>query len=132
MNTYNINDESFKKTETYINFINNNPGSGYLKIRAYAASQAIPIILEVTVSKIIDNNRIIFYDGNTNSSGIIEKITLPTPKIDPDNMSAPTSITYEVTAKYNDYINTYVVNMYENIYVIQTINVVPNNNLGGI
>ena len=134
MNTYNINDESFKKTEVYDKFILANPSRGYLKIRAYAASQAIPISgLKIVVSKIVDNQRIIFFEGTTNESGVIEKIVLPAPKLNTDNLNAPSGITYDITATYNNenITNTYKINVYENIYVIQTISLVPNGNTMG-
>ena len=55
MNTYNFNDASFKNTSSYQNFISANPSEGYLKVRASAASQALPISgLKIVVSKIID------------------------------------------------------------------------------
>ena len=61
MNTYNINDENFKNTEAYRSFMNDNPANGYLKIRAYSASGAVPIVgMKVIVSTIYDNNVIIF------------------------------------------------------------------------
>ena len=136
-NTYNFNDESFKSTSSYKNFITSNPSQGFLKIRAYAASQAIPISsLKVVVSKNIDGNNVIFFEGTTNESGVIERITLPAPKLDPNNLDAPSSTTYEITATYakDNVSNIYRVNMYENIYVVQTINIVPDINgmAGGI
>ena len=132
MNTYNYNDEEFKKSKIYQDFIKDNPSKGYLKIRAYAANQAIPINdLKIIVSKNVSSNRIIFFEGITNSSGIIERITLPTPKLDPNNLDAPSSTTYDIEAisKNDNIINKYKVNMYENIYVIQNINIIPTLNV---
>ena len=132
MNTYSIDDKQFKQLKTYKDFIKNNPSVGYLKIRAFAASQAIPISnLKITVSKNIDNFNVIFYEGYTNESGVIEKINLPTPKLDSSNQDAPKTITYEITATYipNNTVNKYTVNMYENIYVVQTIGIVPDLNV---
>ena len=132
MNTYNFNDQTFKNTIGYQNFITANPSQGYLKIRASAASQALPISnLKIVVSKVIDNNNIVFFEGVTDTSGVIERIALPAPKLDPNNLDAPRSTTYEVRATYEpDNLNTtYRVNIYENIYVIQTINVVPTLNV---
>lgn len=132
MNTYNFNDASFKNTNSYQNFINANPSEGYLKIRASAASGALPISgLRIVVSKMIDNNNIIFFEGVTDASGVIERITLPAPKLDPNNLDAPRSATYEVKATYepNNLNEIYRINIYENIYVIQTINVVPTLNV---
>ena len=132
MNTYNYNDEEFKKSKIYQDFIKDNPSKGYLKIRAYAANQAIPINdLKIIVSKNVSSNRIIFFEGITNSSGIIERITLPTPKLDPNNLDAPSSTTYDIDAisKNENNINKYKVNMYEDIYVIQNINIIPTLNV---
>lgn len=132
MNTFNINDPDFFNSEIYQNFLRQNPSQGYLKIRAYAASQAIPITnLKIVVSKMIDNNKVIFFEGNTNESGIIEKIALPAPKLNPNNLDAPSSTTYDITATYEEQnlTNIYRVNIYDNIYVIQTINVVPTMNV---
>jgi hypothetical protein len=73
MNTYNINDVSFKNSEVYKSFINDYPVNGYLKIRAYSASGAIPVRgLKIVVSTNYQDNKIIFYDGITDTSGIIE------------------------------------------------------------
>lgn len=128
MNTYNINDASFINTDAYKTFMNNNPSRGNLRIRAYAASGAIPISnLKITVRTKINNDNIIFYEGVTNESGIIDRIILPAPKLNPDNLAAPATTTYEVVATYspNESTNVYKVNIYENVYVIQTINIVP-------
>lgn len=134
MNTFNIYDQNFINSEVYQQFLKDNPSNGYLRIRAFAANQAIPISgMNITVSKIIDNNNVIFFEGATNSSGIIERITLPTPKLDPNNLDTPNSISYNITASYNNDKKIYKVNMYENVYVVQDINVVPNMNMmGGI
>ena len=135
MNTFNINDQSFVNSKIYQDFLKENPGSGYLKIRAFAANQAIPISgLNIIISKNIDNNNVIFFEGATNSSGIIERITLPTPELDPNNLDKPNGTTYDITATYkSDNISRiYKVNMYENVYVVQDINVNPiMNQMGG-
>ena len=132
MNTFNINDQEFVNSDIYQNFLRANPSQGFLKIRAYAASQALPITnLKIVVSKMIDNNKVIFFEGNTNESGIIERITLPAPSLNQNNLDAPSSTTYEITATYDEgnLTNIYRVNIYENIYVIQTISVVPTMNV---
>ena len=131
MNTYNINDESFVNSDIYQEFLKNNPSQGYLNIRAYAANQAIPISgLNIVVSTIIDNNRVIFFEGSTNLSGVINDIILPAPKLDPNNLDAPSKTTYDIEATYipNNTSRTYKANMYENVSVIQNISVTPNPN----
>ena len=134
MNTYNFNDESFKNTDLYKQYINDNPNKGYLKIRAYSASQALPVSnLKIVVSKTIDNNTIIFYEGNTNSSGIVEKIVLPAPKGNTSDLTVPNSTTYDIKATYepDNTTSIYKINIYDNIYVVQTINIVPTMNVMG-
>ena len=137
MNSVNINDEKFLNSEDYRNFIAANPKQGSLKIRAYAASQAVPISgLGIVVSKNIGNNNVIFFEGFTNESGVIENITLPAPLLDTNNMNIPNSTSYDITATYepDNIKQIYKVNMYEGIYVIQNITIVPNFNVrtGGI
>ena len=128
MNTYNFNDVNFKNSNLYKQYIADNAGEGYLKIRAYTASQALPISnLKIVVSKIIGNNNVIFFDGETNSSGVIEKIVLPAPARNSDDLVAPSSVAYDikVTSNLDDTTSIYRVNIYDNIYVVQTINLVP-------
>ena len=134
MNTYNINDPEFINSSNYQDFIEKNPSRGFLKIRAFAASQAIPISgLNIIVSTNIGNSNVIFFEGNTNSSGVIENITLPTPRLDTNNLNAPNKTTYNILATYtpNNISKTYKVNMYENVSVIQNISIVPNINFEG-
>ena len=126
MNNVNINDESFKNTEVYKDFIKNNSGSGNLLIRAYAANEAIPISnLRVIVSLQIDNTNAVFFDGVTDNSGMIPRLKLPAPTYNTDNLVAPSFTTYDVKATYKDSEFLYKVNIYDNICVIQNINVVP-------
>ena len=127
MNTFNIYDQNFINSKVYKDFLKENPSNGYLKIRAFAANQAIPISgLNITINKNIDNNNVIFFEGKTNSSGIIEKIILPSPKLEQDNLDTPKSTTYEIIATYKNNNKTYKINMYENVYVVQDININPN------
>lgn len=128
MNTYNVNDENFKNSTIYQDFIKENPMTGSLRIRAYAASQAIPIQgLKVMITTDIDNDKIIFFEGFTDSSGVIDGIKLPAPKLEPDNLDVPNKTTYEIMATYvpDNVTKIYYVNMYEDICVVQNINIVP-------
>ena len=128
MNTYNINDKEFQETETYKKFIEENPTFGNLRIRSYAANGAIPISnLKVTIRKIIDNYNVIFFEGTTNNSGLIERIKLPTPKQNSNNLDIPNETTYDIIANYTpeDLTLNYQVKMYEGVCVIQNINIVP-------
>lgn len=128
MNTYSMFDKNFLESNLYQKFANENPGKGGLKIRAYAASEAIPISgLKVEVSTIFEENKIIFFDGFTNESGVIERIVLAAPKSDEDNLIIPSKRVYEIRATYEkeNVTQIYHVNVYPDICIVQTINIVP-------
>ena len=128
MNTYSINDKEFQQTDTYKQFIEENPTIGNLRIRAYAAGGAIPIEgLKITVRKIIDNTNIIFFEGTTNNSGIIDRIQLPAPKLANNNLDIPNKTTYDIIATYpkENLTYNYKINIYEDIYVVQNIGITP-------
>lgn len=126
MNTFKFNDINFTNSQSYKNFINNNSSKGTLNIRAYAANEAIPMSdVKVIVSKVIDNNKIIFFEGKTNNSGIINKIELPAPKPLESNLETPNSTEYDIEAIYDSTDLVYRVKIYANIIVLQSINIVP-------
>lgn len=132
MNTVNFDDPSFITTNAYKDFANQNSSYGYLNIRAYAANQALPIKgLNVIVSKILNNKKVVFFSGITDESGVIEKITLPTPTVSNNDEAVPSSQDYDIEATYENQKLLYKVVMYANISVNQNINVVPNMKLDG-
>ena len=127
MNIYNFNDLTFKNSTIYQEFINENPATGYLKIRASAASSAIPIEgMKINVNTVFEDNKIIFFEGVTDSSGMIEKLTLPAPTLNPNDLIAPKSTIYNIDTEYNGNKNSYTARMYEWLCVMQNINVIPN------
>ena len=108
----------------YQDFLRANPTVGYLKIRAYAASEAIPISnMQVEISKTIGNNKIIFFSGLTDNSGMIERVTLPTPRLEVSDLNVPNNIEYDIKTTYNGVDTLYKVIMFEGVCVVQTINV---------
>lgn len=128
MNTFNFDDETFMNTNTYKEYIKNNPATANLNIRTSAASNAIPISnVRIIISKMIDGNKIIFYDGLTDESGIINNIKLPTPALNSNDLEAPSGTLYDIEAIYKeDNIDRfYKVLMYADICVVQNINIVP-------
>ena len=130
MNTYNVNDENFKKSNIFNAFMKENPSLGKLRIRAYAANEAIPISdLKVIISTDYNDSKIIFYEGLTDESGVIEKVSLPVPKINSDNLISPNRRVYEIHANYKNLDKLYKVNMFEDICVVQDIVVTPNINI---
>ncbi len=132
MNNVSLNDKEFLNSNAYMKFINDNPGIGYLKIRAYSANQAIPIQgLRVIVNKKINGYNVKFFEGYTNESGVIENISLPTSRIDSNDLIAPQSTSYEINASLNNQSNlNFIVNVYDKLYVIQNISIAPKMNIG--
>ena len=128
MNIVNYNSQEFQNTEIYKSFIKNNPNSATLNIRATSANFAVPIEgVKIIVSKIIDNNKVIFFEGLTDESGMINKIKLPTPNIVENDLDVPNATPYDIEAIYEkDNIDKkYVVLMYPGICVVQNINLIP-------
>ena len=116
----------------YDKYLEDNPSIGYLNIRAYAANEALPIAdLEVMVYKEINNKKITFYRGKTDSSGVIRKIELPTKPLSNNDLEDPNYEDYNVVALYNNNELIFKVRIYENIEVLQNISIVPNLRLDG-
>ncbi len=114
-------------SEIYQKFLKENPGKGNLKIRAYAASEALPINgLHVVVSTSFENQVIPFFDGYTDTSGMIPNISLPAAKLDLDNLIAPVPTIYSVVASFDSLKEQqFTVQMYDGVCVVQNINYIP-------
>ena len=125
-----MNINEFMKTNDYTDFIKENPGIGRLKIRAYAASEALPVSnLKIVVSSIISSTKVIFYEGFTDTSGMIPNISLPAPSLI-DNLVVPKTIKYNIEASMNNNTSNFSINMYDGICVVQNINFVPGEDYG--
>lgn len=124
MNTYNLNDADFEYTNVYKEFMNINKGLGHLSVRAYGASEAIPIQgLMLYVSTIFNDDKIIVFEGYTDESGIIENISLPAPLYDENNLVSPVKIVYNLEALYKpfNFNKEYSINVFDGITVEQNI-----------
>ena len=122
--------EEFSKTDDYQGFVGVNPKQGSLKVMAFTAYKAIPIEnAEIIITKEIGGNNVLFFRGYTDSSGIIDNITLPAPTSGYDDNSFQTSSTtsYKLTAikdKY-DSVKQYIINMIGDVKVLQYIKMTP-------
>ncbi|MBR2997735.1 MAG: hypothetical protein IKF37_01495 [Bacilli bacterium] len=129
MKIVNYFDESFKNTNDFWEFKNLNPGVGRLKIRAFAANEALPVSnVHVVVSCLFHDMKIVFFDGVTDASGMTSVIELPTPSTNSDDLIVPEAINYEVESEDVEMNNkqSFVVKMYNGICVVQNIIIVPN------
>lgn len=129
--------EEFMQTEEYQQFIKENPVVGYLKIMVFTAYQAIPIPnTEILITKDIGKNKVIFFRGATDSSGIIDNIALPaTPSgYDTSSHKTATYTPYHLTAIHTNYetIKQYEIDVFGDLKIIQYIKMIPNVDLGGI
>lgn len=128
MNTYNINDEAFYNSSEYQEYLKQNPGKGMLKIRAYGASEAIPVKgLKIIVNGDINGKKVVFYEGYTDESGSINNIVLPAPSLNDNNLESPAKAVYEILATYfpDNITKVYKINMFDDVCVIQNISIVP-------
>ncbi len=129
--------EEFMQMDEYQQFIKDNPDLGYLKIMAFTAYQAIPIPnTEILITKDIGNNRVIFFKGATDSSGIIDNIALPAPPSGYSSTNHKTSsyTFYHLTAIHKDFesIKQYEIALFGNLKIIQYIKMIPSVDIGGI
>ena len=122
----NITLEQFKKLPEYQNFIQKNPSTGNLKVQVFTADQAIPLPnTQVYITKQIGDYNVLFFEGMTDSSGIIDNIILPAPVGDfnVEEVVAPDYTMYQLVAS-NDAlkeIKQYQISMFGDVKVLQYI-----------
>lgn len=122
--------EEFQKTDAYPAFAKQNSDVGYLKVQAFMADQAIPIPdVEILITKEIGDDVVIFFRGYTDSSGIIDNITLPAPA-DTYNVSTETFSEFEVydlTAVKESFhtLKKYTIGMFGGLKALQYIKMIP-------
>lgn len=117
-----------KDDQIYDNFLKENPGRGNLKLRVTSASEALPVEgVDVVVSKEIGSNTYIFYEGKTDSSGMINNIKLPTPARITNNLEVPNFTSYKVRVEYSKdkFDKTYEVSLCCGSGLIQYVNITP-------
>lgn len=88
-----MNEVIFDK-EKYQSFIDENNGTGTLKVQAFVANQAFPLQgIDVKVFKNIGDDKVVFFEGETDSSGIIDDISLPA-VVSKENVEQASDIIY--------------------------------------
>lgn len=120
--------EEFKNTSEYEKFVKENPDIGLLKVQVFTAYNAIPIEnTEVVISKDFGDTKVIFFRGITDSSGIIDNISLPAPSVNISSYDAPEYTLYDLTAINVLYesIKQYLVGMFGEVKVIQYVKMTP-------
>lgn len=122
----NITLEQFKNLPEYQNYLQNNPSTGVLKVQVFTADQAIPIPnTQVYITKLIDNYNVLFFEGVTDSSGIIDNIILPAPSgdFDLEDFVTPNYTTYQLVASNDELkqIKQYQISMFGDVKVLQYV-----------
>ena len=109
----------------YDEFQSENSSFGYLKIRTTSLFSAVPISnVFVTVYKIIENKKVVFFQGETDDSGVIESISLPAPKsMQFGSLEMPDYSIYQIDASKENFerVLGYSVGIYSDIKVLQEI-----------
>lgn len=127
--------EEFKNTDLYDDFIKDNDDIGNLKVQVFTAYGAIPIEnTNIVVYKDIEEYRIIFFQGVTDSSGIISDIVLPAPKMVTSNEEVPIYTIYNMTAFNTGYetLKNFSIGMLGGVNVIQYVKMLPDINIGEV
>lgn len=127
--------DDFKKLDEYQQFILDNPDVGYLKVQAFTAYGAIPIEdVNIVLYKEIGDYRVIFFEGRTDSSGIISDIMLPAPETIKNPEATPSYTVYQMTAIHNQYeaIKNYSIGMFGDVRVLQYVKMMPEISLEGV
>lgn len=128
--------EDFQKLEEYQRFVTDNPSTGTLKVEAFTAYGAIPIPdVEILVTKDFGNNRVIFFRGYTDSSGMISNIELPAPAgtFNPTTFETPAYTLYDLAAISEGYesIKRYNIGIFGDVSTIQYVKMIPKIELEG-
>jgi len=127
--------DDFIKTPEYQDFQKDNTDLGTLKVQSFTAYSALPIAdTDITISKDIEEYRVIFFRGVTDSSGIIDDIQLPAPKSSIGSIEPPLYTVYDLTAIHTGYesIKQYSIGMFGGIKVIQYVKMIPEVILEGV
>ncbi len=122
--------EDFKKTDDYQQFMAENPDVGLLKVQVFTAYGAIPITdAEVLITKDIGEYKVIFFQGRTDSSGLISDIELPAPKADavPNPEVLLKYTIYDLSVIHTGYeaIKQYSIGMFGGVKIIQYVKMSP-------
>ncbi len=111
-------------------FRSRNKGKGIMKVQVYSGREAFPVVsANVLVTKDFDDGIYTYYDLLTDTSGIVEGLSLVTPDskmAQEDNTFVPYS-TYTVKVTHPNYITTVYTNVpvFDGITSIQPVNLMP-------
>lgn len=116
--------------EAYDSFVSENSSTGQIKVQTFLAQQAYPLgDVNLIISKRFHDIEYVFYELQTNATGISDNITLPAPPR--ANSQQPYQqdpfTTYLITAYKQGFISEepYEIEIFEGIKAIQPIEMLP-------
>lgn len=130
--------EKMYSSENYPEFALENSKTGILKVQVSGANQAFPLSdVEVEIWKEINGDKVVFFKGTTDNSGIIDNIILPAKpsKKDVEEASDIIYTSYILTITYpkNNVTKSYEIGIFDDLKVIQPIRIsTMSTEMGGI
>lgn len=116
--------DEFKSLDIYNDFMKKNPDQGFLKVQITTTNGLLPVEgVRVRIYKDIGEYNVLFFDGLSNSSGIIDNIVLPAPKtLSFTSLNVPEYSNYGMILEKEGF-NTKMINftIFSNIKVLQNV-----------
>lgn len=117
--------DDFKNMDIYEDFKKKNPLLGMIKVQVTTASGSLPLEdVSIEIYKDIGEYDVLFFQGKTNSSGIIDSILLPAPgKVPIGSLEIPEYAVYtmNVFKEGFDSLKKYSFAVYGGVEVLQNI-----------
>lgn len=111
-------------------FLRSNPESGFLRVQVFAANQSFPIQnATVVVRKRFPGKDKVFFTAQTDSNGIMNRITLPAP--DRELADAPSALqpysTYDIVVSHPRFIQVIIddVAVFDSVETVQNVEMIP-------
>lgn len=111
-------------------FMRHNPESGFLRVQVFAANQSFPIPnATVVVRKRFPGKDKVFFTAQTDSNGIMNRITLPAP--DRELADAPSAMqpysTYDILVSHPRFtqVDIFDVAVFDSVETVQNVEMIP-------
>ena len=116
--------DEFKSLEIYNDFMKKNPDKGFLKVQITTTNGLLPVEgVRVRIYKDIGEYNVLFFDGLSDSSGIIDNIILPAPRaLSFTSLNVPEYSIYGMLLEKDGFKNKSInISVFSNIKVLQSV-----------
>ncbi len=111
--------------QSYEHFIEEHKGNGFLRVKTTLAQGMIPLNkIKIVVSKEINQKKFIFFEGETNESGLVNPIALPTLVRSKEDPTSTDYLVEAVSEKYRS-LGTYYAKMYDQVTTFLEMDMIP-------